>query len=150
MPNAPRRLTVLPAAEADIQRIGQDDPRLALQALARIDLLRAGRLEGKPLRDMASTGDLRDCRKIYFAGTRDEKPTHRLVYRVTGHDADGREEIEVVDVVAVEARDEAYVYLLAAKRLGVLPRESEPRFNRLHQQVIAQRAAARKAKGAEG
>jgi hypothetical protein len=37
-----------------------------------------------------------------------------------------------------------YAYLLASVRLGRLSPETAPEFNRVHQQVIARRAAKRK------
>lgn len=83
---------------------------------------------------MASYGDLSDCFKVYF-GTTDE-PTHRIVYR---HLDDG--DIEVIEAVAVEARADGYVYLLAASRLGRLPKESKRRFDRIHQAMIALRSS---------
>lgn len=53
------------------------------------------------------------------------------------------ETIEVVAVIAVENRDDGYVYLLAAKRLGRLPAETEPKLDRVHQQFIAKRGRKR-------
>ncbi len=82
-----------------------------------------------------------DCRKIYFSAT-GNGATHRLVYQVL---EEAREErIEVVAVVAVENRDDGYVYLLAANRLGRLPVETKPKLNRVHQRFIAQRGKKRK------
>lgn len=54
-------------------------------------------------------------------------------------EAAGIATIEVVAVVAVEARDDGYVYLLASKRLGRLPTETQPKLDRVHQQFIAKR-----------
>lgn len=87
---------------------------------------------------MATTGDLTDCRKLYFG--RGNPPSHRIVYREAGTDG----ALEVLEVVAVEERDALYVYLLTANRLGRLPIESKRRFNRLHQQVILRRSSRRK------
>jgi hypothetical protein len=133
----PRRLEIIDAAAADLERIGEDDRRLKIRALAVIELVVSDEIRGRPLLNTASTGDLSDCFKVYF-GINDE-PTHRLVYRLL---PDGT--IEVVQVVAVEQRDEAYVYLLAAHRLGTLPHESRRRFNRVHQAVVARRGRTRK------
>ncbi len=47
-------------------------------------------------------------------------------------------------MVAVESRTDLYAYLLAASRLGRLPVESTKSFNRLHQDVIARRAAKKR------
>ncbi len=81
---------------------------------------------------MAKTGDLSDCRKLYFG--LGNPPSHRIVYRVLD------ETIEIIEIVAVEARADMYVYLLAALRLGRLPAETKPQLNRVHQQIIAKRA----------
>ena len=143
---APRRVTVLAAAQADIARLGEDDPALELRATALVELIRAGRVTGGELRNLPMYGDLSDCRKVYFAATRDGPPTHRLVYQVVGTDDDGAEELEVVEVVAVEARDEGYVYLLAADRLQRLPEETKPKKKRVHEATIARRGAQRAAK----
>jgi hypothetical protein len=123
----------LDAAKADVRRLADDDRRLAQLALQRVRDLEVGNVEGMPLNDMAATGDLGDCRKLYFGFG--DPPSHRIVYR-----ARPQGDLEIVEVVAVEARDELYAYLLAAARLGRLPPESQPRFDRLHQRVIRRRA----------
>ncbi|MBK5224177.1 MAG: hypothetical protein JJE52_15145 [Acidimicrobiia bacterium] len=51
----------------------------------------------------------------------------------------------MVEVVAVEARDEGYVYLLVAERLGRLPEETKARKKRTHEAVVARRGAQRQA-----
>lgn len=139
-----RRLTLLPAAQADIARLGEDDPALELRATALVTLVQAGRVAGQPLKDLPTYGDLSDCRKVYFGTGASTKPTHRLVYQVVDVEDDGTEVVEVVEIVAVEARDEGYVYLLASDRLGRLPEETKPRKKRTHEAVIARRGAARK------
>ena len=85
---------------------------------------------------MAATGDLSDCRKIYF-GHRNQ-PTHRIVLQQR---PDGT--LEVLLVVAAEARADAYVYLLSAERLQRLPQPQQPNLDRLRQERIAQRARRR-------
>jgi hypothetical protein len=137
-PPARRRALFLDAAKADVGRLADDDRRLAQLALQRVRDLELGNVEGLPLNDMAVTGDLGDCRKLYFGFS--DPPSHRIVYRGLGPQGG----IEIVEVVAVEARDELYAYLLAAARLGRLPTESQPRFNRLHQQIIRRRADRRR------
>lgn len=87
---------------------------------------------------MASTGDLGDCRKLYFG--LGQPPSHRIVYRELGPAGD----IEILEIVAIEARDELYAYLLASVRLNRLPAESKPRFNRLHQEIVQRRVARRR------
>lgn len=132
-PSAPRRpVQFLKQARADVERLATDDPQLAVLALHRARDLEVGRLEGEPLDDMAKTGDLSDCRKLYFG--LGNPPSHRIVYRVLD------ETIEIIEIVAVEARADMYVYLLAALRLGRLPAETKPQLNRVHQQIIAKRA----------
>ena len=140
MARPPRRtLTLTAAALSDLQRLADDHPDLPRLALAKLKDYEAGRIDAVPLRAMAKTGDLGDCRKIYFGPG--NPPSHRIVI----HHID-ETTIEVVEVVAVEARHDAYAYLLAANRLGRLPRETEPEFDRVHQTVIARRARAKRPK----
>ena len=129
---ARRRLEYLPAAVGDLKRLQQDDPTLAAEAGRILNDIAAGRRDGEPLSAMAATGDLSDCRKIYF-GHRNE-PTHRIVLQLR---PDGT--FEVVLVVAVESRADAYVYLLSAERLQRLPTLQQPHLDRLRQQRIAKR-----------
>ena len=133
-----RRVSFLEAARADVARLAQDDSRLATLALRRIQALEAGLVEGVPLQEMAVTGDLGDCRKLYFGFG--DPPSHRIVYRDLGSSGG----LEIVEIVAVEAREELYAYLLAAHRLGRLPSTSKRRFNRFHQQVMGRRAERRR------
>jgi hypothetical protein len=100
--------------------------------------LEARTVDGAPLENMAVTADLTDCRKLYFG--LGDPPSHRIVYRELEDSGD----VEILEVVAVETREELYAYLLAANRLGRLPQATEGRFNRLHQQVIQRRAQRRK------
>ena len=51
--------------------------------------------------------------------------------------------LEVLLVLAVEARADAYVYLLSAERLQRLPQPQQPNLDRLRQERIAQRARRR-------
>ena len=133
---ARRRLEYLQAALGDLKRLHQDDPALALEAGRILTDVAAGRCDGEPLSAMAATGDLTDCRKIYF-GHRNE-PTHRIVLQVR---PDGT--IEVVLVVAVESRADAYVYLLSAEHLQRLPAVQQPNLDRLRQGRIAERGRRR-------
>lgn len=133
---AGRRLEYLPAAVADLKRLQQDDPVLAAEAGRILADVAAGRRDGEPLSAMATTGDLSDCRKIYF-GHRNQ-PTHRIVLQQR---PDGT--LEVLLVVAVESRADAYMYLLSAERLQRLPRLQQPNLDRLRQERIAQQARRR-------
>jgi hypothetical protein len=132
-----RRAEYLPGSVGDLKRLHTDDPRLATRAYALVDLIVGREIIGDELRLLPSYGDLSDCRKVYFGAT---GPTisHRLVYREV---ADGR--FEIVEVVAVEQREDGYAYLLAASRLGRLPLDTRTRFNRLHQTVIKRRSEKR-------
>lgn len=132
-----RRATFVDAAGADIGRLAGDDRRLAALALRVVRDLELGVVDGEPLEEMALTGDLSDCRKLYFGFG--SPPSHRIVYRQLGQDRT----VEIVEVVAVEAREHLYAYLHASSRLGRLPWESRRRFSRLHQDVITRRRAKR-------
>lgn len=134
----PRQAKFLQAASDDIGRLKDDDPHLAVLALRKVKDLEARTVDGAPLENMALTGDLTDCRKLYFGFG--DPPSHRIVYRELEDSGD----IEILEVVAVESREELYAYLLAASRLGRLPQETKRRFNRLHQQVVQRRAHRRK------
>ncbi len=133
---AGRRLDYLPAAVADLKRRLEDDPVLAAEAGRILADVASGRRDGEPLSSMAATGDLSDCRKIYF-GHRNQ-PTHRIVLQQR---PDGT--LEVLLVVAAEARADAYVYLLSAERLQRLPQPQQPNLDRLRQERIAQRTRRR-------
>lgn len=135
---ARRRALFRTEAKADVGRLAEDDPRLARLALQRVRDVEQGNVEGVPLGELALTGDLGDCRKLYFG--LGDPPSHRIVYRELGPTG----EIEILEIVAIEARDELYAYLLAAARLERLPAESKPRFNRLHQQIVQRRASRRR------
>jgi hypothetical protein len=135
----PRKAVFLAAAKADVARLAEDDADLANLALRKVRELETGAVEGIPLQDMAATGDLSDCRKLYFGPG--DPPSHRIVYRDLGG---GGGDIEILEIVALEAREELYAYLLAAVRLGRLPIDSKRRFNRLHQSAIRRRGARRR------
>jgi hypothetical protein len=92
---------------------------------------------GVPLEKMAKFGDLSDCRKVYFGYG--SPPTHRIVYRELDENT-----IEIIDVIAIESREDAYVYLLTAERLRRLPEETEQEFSSVHQRIIAKRALKKK------
>jgi mRNA interferase RelE/StbE len=135
---ARRQALFLKAARDDLGRLASDDPALAKLALLKIRDLEAGRVEGVPLESMAKSGDLDDCRKLYFGPGK--PPSHRIVYRPLDDEPDT---IEIVEIIAIEARSEMYAYLLAAVRLGRLPTETKPEFNRVHQRIIKARAQRR-------
>lgn len=61
-----RRVELISQAKADLERLAEDSRPIARLALDTIRSLRSGSIEGKPLDDMAHTGDLSDCYKLYF------------------------------------------------------------------------------------
>ena len=114
MPPKRRHLRALPEVVGDIKALPTQ--KLKEIALQRISDVVNGRLSGARLEDMSRTGDLTDCFKLYFDETGGPGPAYRVVYRELTEGA-----VEVVEVVAVEQREELYVYALAALRLGRLP-----------------------------
>jgi len=141
---AKRQLSWLAAAEADVGRIDAEDPAVAKLALRLAKKLEAGTISGVRLEDMSRTGDLSDCFKVLFGVG--NPPSHRLTYRQI-EPAEPTVQVgpvvEVVEVVAVEQRDQGYVYLLTASRLGRLPAETKSLYNRVHQSVIQRRSNKR-------
>ncbi len=116
MPPKRRKLRALPEVVGDIKALPTQ--KLKEIALQRISDVVNGRLSGARLEDMSRTGDLTDCFKLYFDETGGPDPAYRVVYRELAEGA-----VEVVEV-AVEQREELYVYALAALRLGRLPEGS--------------------------
>jgi mRNA interferase RelE/StbE len=134
-----RKVRFLGAAATDIERLAKDDPVIGRLAALKVHELARGDVVGEPLAEMASTGDLSDCFKLYFGiGS---PPSHRIVYIEIADT--GPPVWEIVEIVAVEERDDLYAYLLASSRLGRLPPESKPTFNRLHQVRIKRRSRRR-------
>jgi mRNA interferase RelE/StbE len=107
-----RKFRALPEVTDDIRAIHRRSEKLAVLIIEKLADLKAGRIEGQPLAELAGTGDLSDCRKIYV-GLDPIRPTHRIVYRRRD---DGV--VEVIEVVAVGEREALAVYLEALKRLG--------------------------------
>jgi hypothetical protein len=132
-----RTLQIRPEAREDVRRLTKLDRRLAVVASTALRDIANGTTVGVPLEKMAKFGDLSDCRKVYFGYG--NPPTHRIVYRELDE-----ETIEIIDVVALESREDAYVYLLAAERLRRLPEETQQEFKSVHQRIIAKRALKKK------
>ena len=132
-----RTLQIRPEAREDVRRLTKLDRRLAVVAATALRNISNGSTVGVPLEKMAKFGDLSDCRKVYFGYG--NPPTHRIVYRELDE-----ETIEIIDVVALESREDAYVYLLAAERLRRLPEETQQEFKSVHQRIIAKRALKKK------
>ena len=132
-----RTLKIRPEAREDVRRLTKLDRRLAVVAATALRNISNGSTVGVPLEKMAKFGDLSDCRKVYFGYG--NPPTHRIVYRELDENT-----IEIIDVVAIESRDDAYVYLLTAERLRRLPDETQQEFKSVHQRIIAKRALKKK------
>lgn len=73
-----------------------------------------GKLEGIPLLDHPSVGDLSDCRKVYFDEDRDRNPRYRFVYRLLPNGVTAVR----VEAIAVGRRAAMAVYVDVARRLG--------------------------------
>lgn len=76
-----------------------------------------GNLTGHEFQELVATGDLSDCRKIYFDVDNNQKPRYRLVYRLTPNEV----RAVAVEAVAVGERRNLDAYLRAAKNLGRRP-----------------------------
>lgn len=90
---------------------------LMKRALTLLVEVSKGNLAGRALEELVATGDLRDCRKIYFDVDNDRKPRYRLVYRLTPDEV----RAVAVEAVAVGERRNLDAYVRAAKNLGRLP-----------------------------
>jgi hypothetical protein len=124
-------------ADGDLGRLIEIDRRLGQLAASMLKQLAAGSVTGVPLEKMPKFGDLSDCRKVYFGYC--NPPSHRIVYREIDETR-----IEVFEIVALESRDDAYVYLLTALRLQRLPQETHQEYMSVHQRIIAERAKKKK------
>ncbi len=135
--STPRKIDISPDARQDLLRLKSMDVALATVAASMLKRLASGSISGVPLEKMPKFGDLSDCRKVYFGYG--NPPTHRIVYREIDET-----QIEVFEIVAVESRDDAYVYLLTALRLQRLPQETHQEYMSVHQRIIAERAKKKK------
>lgn len=135
--STPRRIDISPDARQDLLRLKSTDTALATVAASMLKRLASGRITGVPLEKMPKFGDLSDCRKVYFGYG--NPPSHRIVYREIDETR-----IEVFEIVALESRDDAYVYLLTALRLQRLPQETHQEYMSVHQRIIAERAKKKK------
>jgi len=89
------------------------------RALALLVEVSNGNLTGQPLEELVATGDLSDCRKIYFDADNNQKPQYRLVYRLTPNEV----RAVAVEAVSVGERRNLDAYVRAARNLGRLPGE---------------------------
>lgn len=134
-----RTIDISPDARQDLLRLKSFDLALATVAASMLKRLASGSVTGVPLEKMPKFGDLSDCRKVYFGYG--SPPSHRIVYRIIDETR-----IEICEVIAVESRDDAYVYLLTALRLQRLPTETTHEYESVHQRMIASRAAKKNKK----
>jgi hypothetical protein len=111
---SPLRRSLRPEAVDDVKNLPSENlKRRAIQIIVDVS---KGELEGRPLADHPSIGDLSDCRKVYFDDQEDGKPRFRLVYRLLPNEVEAVE----VEAVAVGRRRLMEVYAEAARRLGRL------------------------------
>jgi mRNA-degrading endonuclease RelE of RelBE toxin-antitoxin system len=96
-------------ARDDLRNLGSG--ALKLEAAKFLLVLERAPLFGEQLGEHAETGDLSDCRKIYF-----DKARHRIVYRVLPNEKRPKS----VEVIVIGARAELEVYTEAIRRLGRL------------------------------
>ena len=103
-----------PEAVDDIRNSPSENlKRRAIQIIVDVS---NGVLEGRPLEDHPSVGDLSDCRKVYFDDQDEDKPRFRLVYRLLPNEG----QAVSVAAIAVGRRSLIDVYVQAARRLGRL------------------------------
>jgi hypothetical protein len=75
-------------------------------------------LLGKECGWRQATGNLFDCRKLYFDEREDVEPRYRIVYRLLP-DEDAPTRIQVLAIgLKIDQRDRAYIYELVGRRLG--------------------------------
>lgn len=98
-PTAKQQLLDLPSKELK---------RRALELLAQVS--KENPKLGKPCGFAFSTGNLSDCRKLYFDEKRDMDPRYRIIYRLLP-DEDGPTKAEVIRIgLKVPYGDEEQIY----------------------------------------
>ena len=108
----PLRRSLRPEAVDDIKNLSSENlKRRAIQIIVDVS---NGVLEGRPLEDHPTVGDLSDCRKVYFDDQEEDKPRFRLVYRLLPNEV----QAVSVEAIAVGRRRLMDVYVQAARRLG--------------------------------
>lgn len=76
---------------------------------------------GKPCGFAFSTGNLSDCRKLYFDEERDMDPRYRIIYRLIPNE-DGPTKVEVIRIgVKVPHGDQEQIYRQVGRALERLP-----------------------------
>lgn len=111
----PLQLTKAQGFEGDLFALPSRE--LMERVLALLVEVSKGTLTGQPLEELVATGDLSDCRKIYFDVDNNQKPRYRLVYRLTPNEV----RAVAVEAVAVGERRNLDAYVRAARNLGRLP-----------------------------
>lgn len=106
------QLTKAQGFESDLFAL--PDRALMERALTLLVEVSKGNLTGQPLEELVATGDLSDCRKIYFDVDNNQKPRYRLVYRLTPNEV----RAVAVDAVSVGERRNLDAYVRAARSLG--------------------------------
>ena len=101
--------------------VGFEDDLFALpsrahmvRALTLLVEVSRGNLIGRELEKLGATGDLSDCRKVYFDVDNNQKPRYRLVYRLTPNEV----RAVAVEAVAVGERLNLDAYVRAVRNLG--------------------------------
>jgi hypothetical protein len=108
-PTAKQQLLDLPSKELK---------RRALELLAQVS--KENPKLGKPCGFAFSTGNLSDCRKLYFDEQRDMDPRYRIVYRLVPEE-DSPTKAEVIRIgLKVPYGDEAYIYRQVGQALDRL------------------------------
>ena len=111
----PLARTYFPEFKQDLLALG--DVNLQRRVLTIWTDVSKGLVQGIPLENLASVGDLSDCFKIYFDVRDDGPPRYRFVYRIR----DNGVEAVSVEAVAAGERRALKVYREAARRLGRRP-----------------------------
>lgn len=104
-----------PEALDDLRRLAPD---LVTEAFGLMFRLREHPHLGQALGDHPETGDLSDCRKLYFNQVR-----HRIIYQADPADA---RDPKRVRILAVGRRADLGVYRETARRLGRTPGVDAP------------------------
>lgn len=119
-------LRVIAGAKDDLDNLPESVKKRALQLLTSIT---EQPFLGQECTYRADTGDLSDCRKLYFDESEDREPRYRLVYRIR-KDEQYPEGIQLLAVglkFSERLREgTGYIYQLWRSGSGVEPRRRRP------------------------